>query len=108
MKNSFGNTLKSLRKQCGLTQSQLAERLSVSPQAVSKWETGGCYPDISLLPLIADVFGVSTDRLLSHTAPDTDGKCSSSCETELCKQMFAMALELVEAAAKRPDISQGK
>ena len=108
MKSSFGNTLKALRKQCGLTQSHVAERLNVSPQAVSKWETGSCYPDISLLPLIADMFCVSTDRLLSHTPPDTDEKYSSGNELELCKQMFAKAMELAQSTAKNPNTSQGE
>lgn len=53
-----------LRKARGMTQEQLAQRLGVSNQAVSKWEAGQCCPDIQLLPALADIFGVSCDMLL--------------------------------------------
>jgi len=47
-----------------MTQEKLAELLSISPQAVSRWETEAAMPDISLLPPLANLFGVTTDRLL--------------------------------------------
>ncbi len=53
-----------LRKEKGLTQEEVAKNLGVSPQSVSKWENGLTYPDISLLPSIADFYGVSVDYLL--------------------------------------------
>lgn len=52
-----------LRKQKKITQEQLANELNVSPQAVSKWETGASLPDVQTLPLIAEYFGVSVDYL---------------------------------------------
>lgn len=61
---NFGENLKTLRKSRDLTQEQLAEFFCVSSQAVSKWETSASSPDISLLPVIANFFGVSTDELL--------------------------------------------
>lgn len=53
-----------LRKQLGMTQEELAGKLGVSNQAVSKWESGQCCPDISLLPELAELFRVSVDELL--------------------------------------------
>ena len=66
MSKNFSDNFKSMRKQRGLTQEQIAETLGVSCQAVSKWETNSSYPDISLLPIIADYFGVSVDYLIGH------------------------------------------
>ncbi len=54
-----------LRKQCGLTQEQLGQKVGVSSQAVSKWENGGA-PDVELLPTIARVLGVSLDELFGQ------------------------------------------
>ena len=66
MNHIFGNIIKNLRKQKRLTQEQLAESFGVSWQAISKWETHTSFPDITLLPIIADYFGVSIDFLLGH------------------------------------------
>ena len=64
MSNYFGDNFKRLRKKHDWTQEQLAEMLGVSSQAVSKWETGNALPDISLLPIIANLFRISVDSLL--------------------------------------------
>ena len=61
---TFGQTIRTLRRDAGMTQESLAELLSISPQAVSRWETDAAMPDISLLPPLATLFGVTTDRLL--------------------------------------------
>lgn len=60
----FSETFKSLRKSKNLTQEQMAELLSISPQAISRWETGSTYPDITLLPIIANFFDLSIADLL--------------------------------------------
>ena len=65
--NDFGTRLADLRKRAELTQAALAEKLDVSDRAVSKWENAGGYPDITLLPQLADIFGVTTDYLLRGT-----------------------------------------
>ena len=57
------------RKKAGLSQEALAERLGVSRQAISKWETGDAVPEINKLLLLANVFGVTTDWLLSEEEP---------------------------------------
>lgn len=56
--------IKNLRKHKDLTQEQLAEFLGVSPQAVSRWETGTTCPDIAVLPQLAELFGITVDALL--------------------------------------------
>ena len=61
---TLGKRIAALRKEKGLTQEQLAEKVGVSAQAVSKWENDVSCPDITILPLLADLFGVSVDELL--------------------------------------------
>lgn len=60
-----GSIIKKLREEKNLTQVQLAQKLSVSDKAVSKWETGRGYPDITLIEPMAQVLGVSVIELLS-------------------------------------------
>lgn len=61
---TVGETIAALRRGAGLTQLALAEKLGVSDKTVSKWETGQGYPDITLFPSIASLFGVSIDYLM--------------------------------------------
>ena len=63
----FGERLAAYRKQQHLTQEQLAQKLGVTNQAVSKWESDQCCPDIMLLPALADVYGISIDALFGRT-----------------------------------------
>lgn len=63
-----------LRKQKGISQEILAEKLGVSRQAVSKWETGDAVPEIGKLLSLAKLFGVTTDWLLSEEAIPTEEK----------------------------------
>lgn len=62
--NTIGERIADLRKKQGITQEQLAEKLNVSGQAVSKWENDLACPDIALLPDLADILQVSVDWLL--------------------------------------------
>ncbi|MFA6627041.1 MAG: helix-turn-helix transcriptional regulator [Bacilli bacterium] len=64
MKKSFGTIFLQLRKEKGLTQDEVAQKLNVSPQAVSKWENDLSYPDVTILVEIANLFGTTVDYLL--------------------------------------------
>ena len=66
MNEILGSNIMTLRKANGLTQEQLASALGISFQAVSKWETGNSCPDISTLPLLADLFSVTVDQLIGR------------------------------------------
>ncbi len=64
---TIGEKIKAFRLDAGLSQTQLAQKLGISSQAVSKWETNFSQPDITLLPEIASLFGVPIDDLFGYT-----------------------------------------
>ncbi|MBO5323443.1 MAG: helix-turn-helix transcriptional regulator [Oscillospiraceae bacterium] len=66
MEQTLGKRIQLCRKSLGLTQDQLAEKLGVTAQAVSKWENDQSCPDIAMLPKLAEIFGTSTDALLGY------------------------------------------
>ena len=66
MEQTIGKRIMENRKRLGLTQDALAERLSVTAQAVSKWENDQSCPDITMLPKLAEIFEISTDELLGR------------------------------------------
>lgn len=68
MNETLGKRIAQYRKEKGLRQEDLAEMLGVSPQAVSKWENDQTCPDISLLPQLGKILGVTVDELLSGRA----------------------------------------
>lgn len=65
---NIGKNIRRLRRRSDLTQCQLADKLGVTAQAVSKWENNMCIPDVALLPEIAGLFGVSIDELFGDAA----------------------------------------
>ena len=65
MKESFGQRFQRLRKNAGLTQEEVATKLNITPQAVSKWENDASAPDISVLAELSDILSVSLDELLN-------------------------------------------
>ena len=70
MDNTLGKRIVQKRKQLAMTQEQLAEQLGVTAQAVSKWENDQSCPDITMLPRLAEIFGITTDELLGREAPE--------------------------------------
>lgn len=87
-----GNRIANRRKEKGLTQLQLAERLNVSNRTVSKWENGDGYPDITILPNLSDILEISIDELIrgekSYENPgkkqaDTDEYSDNSTATKV-------------------------
>lgn len=67
MEQTLGKRIMQNRKRLGLTQDQLADKLGVTAQAVSKWENDQSCPDISTLPKLAEIFGITVDELLGRT-----------------------------------------
>ena len=79
-RKSMGAFLAALRKANGLTQQQVADRLHVSDKAVSRWERDTCSPDLSVIPALAELFGITCDELLrgerrlAEASPEGDRK----------------------------------
>ena len=69
MKQTISETIRRKRMEKGLTQQELAQRLNVSFQAVSKWERGVNLPDILLIPTLCAVLGITADELLDMPDP---------------------------------------
>ena len=64
---NLGNIIATYRKAMNITQDTLAQLLGVTNQAVSKWESDQCCPDVMLLPKLADIFGITMDELFGRT-----------------------------------------
>ncbi|MVB09659.1 helix-turn-helix protein [Caprobacter fermentans] len=83
---SIGKNIQNKRKAMGLTQDQLATALGVSIAAVSKWETGGAYPDITLLAPIARLLGITVDELLGFEPQLSEDQVMELCGR--CTKLF--------------------
>lgn len=72
MKLNISSYIRQRRKELNLTQDELAEKLGVTKASVSKWELAQSYPDITLLPKIAELFNCTVDELLGCSNPKTE------------------------------------
>lgn len=84
-KRTIGGFIATLRKANGMTQKQLAEKLCVSDKTVSRWERDECAPDLSLIPVIAEIFSITTDELLrgQRNNPDTAVPANAEAKSDL-------------------------
>ncbi|MBQ9779495.1 MAG: helix-turn-helix domain-containing protein [Clostridia bacterium] len=97
----IGAKIRLLRRQNDVTQDMLADHLDVTPQAVSRWESGVCYPDMNSLPLIADYFSVTMDELLCYTNARKEQKVDAyleEAERLLDRERLAEAMEVLRTA----------
>ena len=79
MNINLGNKIRELRRRNNLTQEQLAASLNISAQAVSKWEMGASYPDMTMIPTLAAFFKVSLDELFDFDVKDIDKEIENIC-----------------------------
>ena len=77
---SFGKTIKNLRREHDMTQERLAEILSISPQAISRWETDMAMPDISLIAPLCNLFNITSDELLGIDLTRRQQTISTICD----------------------------
>ena len=97
-KKTIGKFIAVLRKANGMTQKDLGDKLFVSDKTVSRWERDECDPDLSLIPAIAELFGITTDELLrgERNNPDTSEQQSDDAikqKKKSEKQFKAMLFE---------------
>ena len=90
MKIQIGENIKRFRPENNITQEALAEILGVSCAAVSKWEVGDTYPDITLIFPLADFFGASVDELLGYNSARTEAEIE-----EIFRQHNVLFLSLI-------------
>lgn len=91
--NQFCNIISALRKKKGWTQAALADQLNISPQSISKWECGIGFPDVSLFPVLAELFtvpigvlfGEDWEKHFLHT--EISSLCESQSEFDNCKNI---------------------
>ena len=77
-KQTLGMMISTLRKEKGMTQLELAEKMGVTDKAVSKWERDLSFPDISSIPKLAEIFEVSVDELMQVKTETKEISCHSN------------------------------
>lgn len=87
MKKTFGAMIAQLRKDNNMTQAELAEKMGVTDKAVSKWERDLSFPDVSSIPKLAKIFGVSVDTLM-QVKSSTNVKTSGGKTSQLIELIF--------------------
>lgn len=100
MELSIGKNIYKRRKDKGFTQEQLANELGISPAAVSKWETGSAYPDITLLTPLARLLNSTVDDLLgfeAHLSEQRVEQLCSNCARAFETDLYDSAVKLGEA-----------
>lgn len=85
--HSIGKTIASLRKSKGWTQVELAEKLNVSDKAVSKWESEAGFPEISQLPALANLFGVTIDYIMTGKTAEKERILNSKAKSVKVKDL---------------------
>ncbi|MBQ8738277.1 MAG: helix-turn-helix transcriptional regulator [Clostridia bacterium] len=95
---NIGTKIKELRKRDGMTQEQLAEKLNLTPQTISRWETETAYPDIVTIPILANIFDVSIDTLMGYDKTKTAEKIKGIIDSS--KRYFWNDIEKCEKILK--------
>ena len=100
-KEKTGQLITELRKEKGLTQKQLAEALNVTDKAVSKWERGLSFPDISMLEPISELLGVSIMEILAGERQSGDGTMTREQAQELINASVELGDEEIRHKKER-------
>ena len=105
MKN-IGETIASLRKEKGMTQSELAEKMNVTDKAVSKWERNLSCPDVNSIPKLAEILDVSVEELLNAQIKQDNSKVDDIINVSLIGVGLAMGIcIIVTSVLKQIDVN---
>ena len=104
MKETLGSKISRLRREKGMTQEELGEKLGVSSQAVSKWENDVSCPDIMALPTLAAVLGVTVDALLSDGEPERVTMTENRDPADLDRLMLVIAVNSADGDTVRVNL----
>lgn len=105
-KQTLGNMIAVLRKEKGMTQLELAEKMGVTDKAVSKWERDLSFPDVSSIPKLAEIFGVSVDELMQVKADTKEDSSNHKVEAIVTLALKGVALAMGIAVAVLSFINQ--
>ena len=89
---SMAEVISSRRKELGMTQRELAEKLNITDKAVSKWERGLACPDTGTIPRLAELLGISLDELMNATPAQTSGHRGAAYLTDLILKALPLAI----------------
>lgn len=108
MDRNMGDLITERRKELGLTQKELADKLNITDKAVSKWERNLACPDISTVPKLAEILGVSVEELLNATGKPAQGAADGGAEQivdlVLKAVPLAMGIALIVTSVLKKDL----
>lgn len=104
-KKTIGKFISVLRRASGMTQKELGDKLYVSDKTVSRWERDECLPELSLIPAIAEIFGITADELLRGERKNTENDCLTSSESKHQKSEKQFKLMLHQNEKKFSNLS---
>lgn len=107
MENKIGEMISRARQNLGLTQEELASRLGVTAQAVSRWERGGGLPDIALVAGICEVLQISADELLGITVKSVVENGDFAMDREIRRTLFSEPVTVEFGRKHLPAVAQG-
>lgn len=103
---NLGEMISSLRKEKGMTQSELAEKMNVTDKAVSKWERNLACPDVNSIPKLAEILGTTVEELLNAQSKKEDNKIDEIVNIVLIGIGLAMGIcIIVTSVLKQIDIN---
>ena len=104
-KKTIGKFISVLRRASGMTQKELGDKLYVSDKTVSRWERDECLPELSLIPAIAEIFGITADELLRGERKNPENDCLTSSESKHQKSEKQFKLMLHQNEKKFSNLS---